>query len=116
AALDRVVALKMIQAPAGQRASPDLLARFRVEAQAVARLAHPNVVQIHEVGEHEGCPYLALEYVGGGSLAHKLAHTPQPARAGARPAGGDAGAGDVPRPRARRRPPRFEAGERASGG
>src|SRR5262245_39836033 len=76
--LDRVVALKMILA--GEHAAPDQLARFRAEAQAVARLQHPNIVQIHEVGEQDGRPYFALEYVDGGSLSRKLAGTPLPAR------------------------------------
>jgi serine/threonine protein kinase len=51
--------------------------RFKAEAEAVARLQHPNVVQIHEVGEHHGCPYVALEYIAGMSLASRLAGTPQ---------------------------------------
>src|SRR5262249_18894626 len=52
--------------------------------EAVARLQHPNIVQIFEVGEHEGNPYCALEYCGGGSLARKLAATPQPPTEAAR--------------------------------
>jgi serine/threonine-protein kinase len=67
--LNRVVALKMIrrgQADDAERA------RFRVEAEAIARLPHPNIVQIYEVGEHEGMPFLALEHCGGGSLAERL--------------------------------------------
>jgi tetratricopeptide (TPR) repeat protein len=76
--LSRMVALKMILA--GAHAGPEELARFRAEAEAVARLQHPNIVQIHEVGEQDGRPYFALEYVEGGSLHEKLASTPQPAR------------------------------------
>jgi tetratricopeptide (TPR) repeat protein len=75
--LNRLVALKVIgaggHADAGQRV------RFRTEAEAAARLQHPHVVQIHEVGEHNGLPYLCLEFLDGGNLAHKLTGTPLPA-------------------------------------
>jgi len=64
--LNRIVALKMILS--AEHASPEQLARFRAEAEAVARLQHPNIVQIHEIGESKGCPYFSLEYVDGGSL------------------------------------------------
>jgi serine/threonine protein kinase len=74
--LKRLVALKMILT--GPHARPQELARFKREAEAVARLQHPNVVQIYEVGEQDGRPYLALEYVDGGSLADRLAGRPQP--------------------------------------
>ena len=76
--LKREVALKMIRS--GDRPRPRELARFRAEAEAVARLAHPNIVQIYEVGEQDDRPYLALEYVDGGSLAQRLAGTPMPVR------------------------------------
>ena len=76
--LDRLVALKMVLA--GAHASPDQLARFSVESQAVAQLQHPGIIQIHEVGEHDGLPYFSLEYVAGGSLAKKLGGKPQPPR------------------------------------
>jgi WD40 repeat protein/serine/threonine protein kinase len=75
-ALDRPVALKMIRT--GAHAGEAERARFRTEAEAVARLRHENIVQIYEVGEHDGRPFLALEHVDGGSLADRLGGTPQP--------------------------------------
>jgi WD40 repeat protein/tRNA A-37 threonylcarbamoyl transferase component Bud32 len=72
--LKRLVALKMIRA---DLVDAGHLARFRTEAEAVGRLQHPNIVQVHEVGEHEGRPYLVLEYVEGGDLAGRLDGTPQ---------------------------------------
>ena len=76
--LNRVVALKMLHAVA--RADPKLLARFRTEAQAVARLSHPNFVQIYEIGERDGLPYFLMEHVSGGSLERKLSSGPLPWR------------------------------------
>jgi WD40 repeat protein/tRNA A-37 threonylcarbamoyl transferase component Bud32 len=76
--LNRLVALKRLRS-GDARAS----ARSRTEAEALARLQHPGIVQIHEVTEHEGRLYLALEYVAGGSLAGRLAGRPQPPRAAA---------------------------------
>jgi serine/threonine-protein kinase len=69
--LKRLVALKMILGGAG--AAPAELGRLRTEAEAIARLHHPNIVQIYEVGEHAGLPYLSLEFVEGGSLAEAVA-------------------------------------------
>src|SRR4029077_5664836 len=65
--LNRPCALKTILA--GDHAAPDVLLRFLAEAEAGARLSHPNIVQIHAIGDHEGRPYLELEYIEGGSLA-----------------------------------------------
>jgi WD40 repeat protein/serine/threonine protein kinase len=80
--LNRLVALKMILA--GAHAGSRERERFRIEAQAVAQLQHPNIVQIHEIGETAGHPYLALEYVPGGSLAAELKGVPWPVRDAAR--------------------------------
>jgi tRNA A-37 threonylcarbamoyl transferase component Bud32 len=76
--LNRIIALKM--ALAGAYAGAAERERFQREAEAVAALRHPNIVQIHDVGESDGRPYFTMEYVEGGSLAQKLAGTPQPAR------------------------------------
>jgi eukaryotic-like serine/threonine-protein kinase len=77
-ALNRPVALKMIRA--GAYAGERERARFQAEAEVVARLRHPNIVQVYEVGAHDGRPFLALEFVEGGSLASRLKSTPQPPR------------------------------------
>src|SRR5262249_34937483 len=61
-----------------------LLARLRAEADLLARHQHPNVVQVFAVGEHEGQPYFAMEFVDGGSLDKKLARAPQPPAEAAR--------------------------------
>jgi len=75
--LNRRVAVKMIRG--GSQARPDRFARFRIEAEAVARLRHPNIIQIHEIGEVDGLPFVSLELLEGGSLADRLEGTPQPA-------------------------------------
>jgi serine/threonine-protein kinase len=77
-ALKRVVALKMILS--GGHANPEVRQRFRSEAEAVARLQHPNIVQIYEVGEQEGLPFFSLEFVDGGPLDKKITGIPQPPR------------------------------------
>ena len=77
-ALKRTVALKMIRSDVG--ADPGRMVRFQTEAEAVARLSHPNIVQIFEVGRHEGQPFLSLEFMAGGSLQNRLAGTPLPFR------------------------------------
>jgi WD40 repeat protein len=74
----RLVALKMILA--GAHAGPSDLARFRAEAEAIARLQHPNIVQVFEVGRHAGLPFFSLEFCGGGSLRRRLDQTVLPPR------------------------------------
>jgi len=76
--LKRQVALKMILT--GRHARPSERARFQREAEAVARLQHPNIVQIYEVGEQNGLPYCSLEFVNAGSLAQFLGGLPQQPR------------------------------------
>ena len=80
--LDRPVALKMILS--GAHAGREALHRFQAEAEAVAQLQHPHIVQIYEIGTCEGLPFFSLEYVEGGTLADRIAHTPQEPRAAAR--------------------------------
>lgn len=76
--LKRLVALKMVLA--GAHASRSQLDRFNQEAQAVARLQHPNIVQIYEIGEHDGLPFFSLEFVDGGTLAKHIDRKPQSPR------------------------------------
>jgi hypothetical protein len=80
--LNRPVALKMLLG--GAYAGPRERERFQREAEAVAGLRHENIVRVYDVGDHDGRPYFTMEFVEGGSLAHKLAGTPQPAREAAR--------------------------------
>src|SRR5262249_16719101 len=76
--LRRLVALKMVLA--GSHAGPRQLERFYIEAEAVARLQHPNIVQIYEVGEDNGLPFFSLEFVDGAALDKKIGGKPQPVR------------------------------------
>ena len=80
--LDRVVALKMILA--GRLATTDDVERFRTEAEAAARLQHPNVVAVFEVGDTDGQHYFSMEYIEGDSLSQKLAHGPMSGRLAAK--------------------------------
>jgi WD40 repeat protein/tRNA A-37 threonylcarbamoyl transferase component Bud32 len=76
--LNRLVALKMVLA--GDHADQTSRIRFLAEAEAVARLQHPHIVQLFESSQHEGLPYFTLEYVSGGSLARKIGGVPLPPR------------------------------------
>jgi serine/threonine-protein kinase len=76
--LDRLVALKMILA--GGHAGEEERRRFLTEAEAVARVRHPGIVQVYDFGTHGGLPFFSLEYCDGGSLADRLADTPLPPR------------------------------------
>ena len=75
--LNRTVALKMIQA--GVLASPAEVKRFHAEAEAIAHLQHPNIVAIHEIGEHDGQHYFSMDYVAGRTLAEVVRDGPLPA-------------------------------------
>jgi serine/threonine protein kinase/Flp pilus assembly protein TadD len=76
--LNRLVALKMVLA--GAHADQQQLGRFLAEAEAVAQLQHPSIVQIYEFGHHNDLPYFSLEFVDGGSLQQKINAKPQPIR------------------------------------
>ncbi len=73
AQLERVGAVKVMQA---MTPDADTVARFRHEAQAIAKLRHPNIVDVYDFGEFQGTPYMIVEYIPGGSLADRLAHGP----------------------------------------
>lgn len=75
---EQTVAIKMILS--GRGAGLSELARFRIEAEAVGCLAHPNIVLIHDVGLYRGCPYFTMEFGAGGSLAKNMGGQPQPPR------------------------------------
>jgi serine/threonine protein kinase/tetratricopeptide (TPR) repeat protein len=74
--LNRLAALKMVLA--AEFASPVQELRFRLEAELAARVQHPNIVQVYEIGSYEGRPFLAMEWVEGGSLANRLDGKPWP--------------------------------------
>jgi tetratricopeptide (TPR) repeat protein len=79
--LNRLVALKVLR---GSEGLPEQRLRFRTEAQAMARLAHPNIVPVFEESEHAGKAYFVMEYLPGGSLADRVARAPLEPRTAAR--------------------------------
>ncbi len=111
ATLKRLVAIKLLLHPAP---SVEGLARFRAEAEALARLRHPHVVQVHAASEQDGRPYFVMEYVEGGGLDRKINGRPQPPADAVR--AGDAACAGRPRGApAAHRPPRPQAGQRPVG-
>jgi eukaryotic-like serine/threonine-protein kinase len=78
ARLERDVAIKVI--PASFARDPDRLARFEQEARAAGALNHPNIVAIHDIGEHEGAPFVVMELLEGESLRERLRQGPVPVR------------------------------------
>ena len=76
--LNRIVAVKVVLH--GPFASPEFVRRFRTEAEAEAALRHPNIVSIHEVGEHDGHHFLSMEYIEGQNFAELVREKPLPAR------------------------------------
>ncbi len=76
--LSRIVALKVVRD--ANFVHPQQIARFRAEAESVARLQHPNIVQVFGVGEFGHRPYIVLEYIEGGNLGERLGGRPQPPR------------------------------------
>jgi serine/threonine protein kinase len=76
--LNRLVALKVLLG--GRHASDSSRARFKAEIESIARLQHPNLIQVFEVGDHEGHTFFSMEYVGGGNLEERIAARPLAAR------------------------------------
>lgn len=72
--LDRKVALKVLPAELG--ANQDRMRRFEQEAKAAAALNHPNIAHIYEIGEHNGVPFIAMEFIDGATL-RELIHLEQ---------------------------------------
>ena len=80
--LNRLCALKMLLL--GEHTGAESRARFLAEAETIAKLRHPNVVQIYGLGDHNGMPYFEMEYIEGDSLARRLDGTPWAPRPAAR--------------------------------
>jgi eukaryotic-like serine/threonine-protein kinase len=76
--LNRIIALKVIGL--GNWATDAHLKRFRLEAEAAARLEHPGIVPIHEVGERDGSCYFSMKFIEGGQLDDVVKRTPMPIR------------------------------------
>src|SRR5438132_9192931 len=81
-ALDRIVALKMILP--GPLSNSDDLFRFKTEAEAAARLQHPNIVQVHEINEFGGQHFYSMDFIDGPSLSQRLSGGPLPGQVAAR--------------------------------
>src|SRR5690242_511710 len=73
AKLERECAVKVLQALG---TDSDATVRFQREAQAIARMRHPNVLNVFDFGEYEGTPYMIVEYIAGGSLAPRVKNGP----------------------------------------
>ena len=108
--LNRLVAVKMVLGD--QRAGSKELIRFLAEAEAVAAVKHPHVVQVYEYGDAHGRPFFAMEYLAGGSLADRLARTNPLDAQGRGGAGRDARRRGPGGPRPGNRPPRPQARQR----
>ena len=67
--LDRAVAIKILLSP---HASPTQLERFQREAQSLARISHPHICTLHDVGQHDGVAFLVMELLEGETLAERL--------------------------------------------
>ncbi len=107
--LGRLVALKMILV--AEHAGQAERARFQTEAEAVARLQHPNIVQIYEIGEQDGRPFFSLEFCRRRIVGEETQWR-SPAGEGGGTAGRNTGVGHARRSQGGYRPPRSEAGER----
>ena len=94
--LNRIVAVKMIQP--GRVGSPEMVLRFRAEAEAAASLHHPNIVAIHEIGECEGQHFFSMDYVEGQNLAEMVREGPLPSARAAQVAGEDRRGGSLRAP------------------